>query len=204
LSSITLEFKLKSFFTIIPHARRPVYDLRDEEIRDRLVVGIREARHSERLQLDPDLTLAKAVKAVRQFEQVRQQQGFLHGAAFSEKTGDHTATQYSTKTPSAKYPEQMKQADTVQQQQQQRHKKCKWCGNHRHDRSSCPAKIFTCSSCFKLGHYKGVCLSKNKSVKSVQTVSLDQQLADSLFLDTVSNSRQTESDCWQIEVMVSN
>jgi hypothetical protein len=103
-------------------------DLREELIRDRLVVGIREARLGERLQLDPDLTLAKAVDAVRQFEQVRQQQGFLHGTMSNENTGDPTAvnsmqvrskaSKYSTKTVSAKHHKQMKQTDAVQQQQQ--------------------------------------------------------------------------------------
>ena len=45
-------------------------DLRDELIRDRLVVGIRDTALSERLQTDADLTLDKAMKAVRQREAI--------------------------------------------------------------------------------------------------------------------------------------
>ena len=45
-------------------------DLRDEMIRDRIVVGIRDTNLSERLQLDSGLTLAKAKQAVRQREAV--------------------------------------------------------------------------------------------------------------------------------------
>ena len=41
-------------------------DMKSEMIRDRLVVGIRDNALSERLQLDPDLDLEKAKKAVRQ------------------------------------------------------------------------------------------------------------------------------------------
>ncbi len=49
-------------------------DLKDEMIWDRLVVGIRDSSLSERLQLDSDLTLEKAKKAIRQREAVKEQQ----------------------------------------------------------------------------------------------------------------------------------
>lgn len=48
--------------------------MRSEMIRDRLVVGIRDTNLSERLQLDPQLTLETAKKAVRQREAVKEQQ----------------------------------------------------------------------------------------------------------------------------------
>ncbi|HSF90705.1 MAG TPA: hypothetical protein VLA51_00725, partial [Paracoccaceae bacterium] len=51
--------------------------LHDELIRDRIVVGIQDAKLSERLQLDRELTLDKAVSMVRQAEQVHQQQSLL-------------------------------------------------------------------------------------------------------------------------------
>ena len=43
-------------------------------IRDRLVVGIRDTSLSGRLQIDPELTLEKAKKTVRQKEAVTEQQ----------------------------------------------------------------------------------------------------------------------------------
>ena len=54
-------------------------DLCDELIQDRLVVGIRNSRLSERLQLDADLTLDKAVTIIQQSETVHRHQVFLHG-----------------------------------------------------------------------------------------------------------------------------
>ena len=48
-------------------------------IRDRIVVGIRDKALSEKLQLEADLTLEKAVNFARQKENVRKQQGFLRG-----------------------------------------------------------------------------------------------------------------------------
>ena len=54
-------------------------DLKDELIRDRLVVGLRDAALSEKLQMNPDLTLEKAVVMARQKEAVRKQQPLLRG-----------------------------------------------------------------------------------------------------------------------------
>lgn len=52
--------------------------LQEQLVRDRLVVGIRDKKLSARLQLDPDLTLQKALESARQLETVRQQQAELH------------------------------------------------------------------------------------------------------------------------------
>ena len=56
-------------------------ELQSEMIRDRLVVGITDGTLSERLQLDPELTLEKAKKMVRQREAVHEQQKTLNGGA---------------------------------------------------------------------------------------------------------------------------
>ena len=55
--------------------------LHEEMIRDRLVVGLRNAKLSEKLQLDAELTLEKAVTRVRQAEAIRLQQPLLRGEA---------------------------------------------------------------------------------------------------------------------------
>ena len=48
--------------------------LHDDLIRDRIVVGIRDAKLSEEMQLDSALTLAKAITLAKQKETVKQQQ----------------------------------------------------------------------------------------------------------------------------------
>ena len=53
--------------------------LHEEMIRDRIVVGLLDAKLSEKLQLDPELTLSKAVTQVRQAEAIKQQQALLRG-----------------------------------------------------------------------------------------------------------------------------
>jgi len=54
-------------------------DLRDEMIRDRIVVGLQDAAIAEKLQLDPDLTLKKAITTVQQSETVKRQQATVRG-----------------------------------------------------------------------------------------------------------------------------
>ena len=48
-------------------------------IRDRIVVGLRDRKLSERLQLEADLTLEKAITMGRQSESVRKQQSIIRG-----------------------------------------------------------------------------------------------------------------------------
>ena len=57
--------------------------LHDELIRDRIVVGIRDVALSEKLQMDPNLNLQKAVNCVRQSEAVKNQQATLRGTPTS-------------------------------------------------------------------------------------------------------------------------
>ena len=55
-------------------------DLQTEMIRDRIVVvGLHDRKLSERLQLEADLTLEKAITMARQSENVRKQQSVIRG-----------------------------------------------------------------------------------------------------------------------------
>ena len=61
-------------------------NLKDKMIHDPLVVGIRDCSLSERLQMDPDLTLEKAKQIVRQCEAVQKQQTILnHGKRLARR-----------------------------------------------------------------------------------------------------------------------
>ena len=54
--------------------------MKEELIQDRLVVGIKDSRLSEQLQLESDLTLEKAKTKIRQREAIQQQTQVLKGA----------------------------------------------------------------------------------------------------------------------------
>ncbi|KAI4879857.1 hypothetical protein NFI96_004001 [Prochilodus magdalenae] len=70
--------------------------LHDEMVRDRLVVGLRDKKLSEQLQLDSELTLEKAVTRARQSEQVKNQQNLLKSNFKSSATDvDSIQTKFS-------------------------------------------------------------------------------------------------------------
>ena len=59
-------------------------DLRDQMIRDRIVVGIRNHALSEKMQLDETLDLAKATKMARENEAIKQQQPEIRDSATAD------------------------------------------------------------------------------------------------------------------------
>jgi transposase InsO family protein len=162
--------------------------LRDELIRDRVVVGIRDAKLSERLQLDDKLTLEKTVTLVRQAEQVRQQQAVLRGPALSDSNID-----------AIKAPQQhkAKSYEPMSQGHNQHQKACGWCGmTQRHEQHQCPARNARCRNCGKRGHYDKVC--RSRSIHTVDEV----DNTDALFLNTIGD--QAPSDVWQAEINVNH
>ena len=70
---------ITSLYSLAEHCQYGA--LHDEMIRDRIVVGIRNISLSERMQLQPDLDLEKAVTQVRQAEAIKQQQPLLRSGS---------------------------------------------------------------------------------------------------------------------------
>ncbi|KAL5490740.1 hypothetical protein EMCRGX_G015917 [Ephydatia muelleri] len=137
-------------------------------IGDRIVVGIRDETMSKRLQLDPDLTLEKAKRIVRQQEAVQEQQKVLKGME------DVTLDEASGSKRHVKG-----QPDSFPKRQQG--KKCSRCGTEQHPFSECPARKATCYRCYRKGHFSNCCLSKE-----LEDVSPQQSDLSPVFLDTLS------------------
>ena len=121
-------------------------DLHNKIIRDRIVVGIRNSTLSEKLQLDPGLTLDTAVTKVRQFEAVRQQQPLLRGkpdtpvGAIQRDKGRQRANKGSRNSVASGHKPSRDQ--------------CSRCGRYpAHERAQCPARDQTCRKCNKRGHF---------------------------------------------------
>lgn len=169
-------------------------DLQDEMIRDRLVVGLRDAKLSEKLQLDSKLTLDTAVTSVRQSESVHRQQSDLRkedekrvpidnivkkGKPFSR--GDFGGQKRGG--PPKRIPQQSK---------------CTRCGlSPSHDVKSCPAKDCVCRGCGKRGHYRRVC----KSAK-VSNIEKDTGENSDLFLGAVTETKSSQP--WTVKISVND
>ena len=157
---------------------------KDQMIRDRLVVGIRDTSLSERLQMDPDLTLENAKKTVRQKEAVKEQQQLLKGDTTLPDTPnvDHVTHSKGTRTTTgAKWHSKGGSKG-----------KCTNCGNNSHPREQCPARNATCFACQKVGHFSAHCRSRQSKMDLVT----EETHLDSAFLGPLGQTS------WTVDIAV--
>ena len=165
-------------------------NLTPEMIRDRLVIGIQDSRLSERLQMDPELTLEKAKKLIRQSEAVHEHQVILQQTGNAEKSATVEQIRHkASRRPN--YP----QARNVQNQQ---HSKCKRCGNKPHALNKCPARDSICHKCKRKGHYSSQCFSK--TVNDVTTEQLEETL-DVTYLSAIVSEKDS---CWTVNIEINS
>lgn len=171
-------------------------DKKNEHIRDRLVVGIRDRGLSKRLQLMPTLTLETAVQMIRQAEDVEQQ---------LNEQGRQTANvqEVTHRRPSKRggRPPWRQSAGERNggQGNRQRDSTCSRCGKEKHkDSVKCPASDTVCRKCGKKGHWERKCFSR--SVREV-THSEDTE-EGSFYLGAVSKANQSSAEYWTERITV--
>ena len=177
--------------------------LREELIRDRIVVGIKDKGLSEKMQMNRNLTLAIATDMSRHSAQVKTQAKEIYGtgekgeiSALNSRTQPGRGRGYTrgrgrgrgnNRTPST--PQQKDVGD----------KQCQWCGGPTHDRSQCPARNAQCHRCKTKGHYGKVC--KRRSINELAQQELeytDYTDYEEVFLGAV----QTDQGKWTVPVQV--
>ena len=168
-------------------------ELHDEMIRDRLVVGLRDQRVSEKLQLDAELTLEKALTQARQHEAVKAQQPVVRG----QKVESSSLDAVQGKKGQTKPKNSMNRDSAVVKNTSQQ--KCKRCGGNIHPRDKCPAKDSKCHKCKGKGHWARACLSK-PAVNEVYENSDD----DDGFLGSVEGHESTVQRTASIQCMRSH
>ena len=155
-------------------------------IHDRIVAGVRDTHLSEKMQLDAELTLEKAVALAQQTKVVKQQQIVVHGVTRDKGKIDavkleiHHCQEY-TKNSEIFHSTMQKPPDGV----------CSRCGRCQpHSKFRCPAKNAKCHECFREGHYQSICRSK-ASINSVQEQSEDE----SVFLGAAHSQPKAIASC---------
>ncbi|XP_064468421.1 uncharacterized protein K02A2.6-like [Ornithodoros turicata] len=188
--------------------------LKDELIRDRLVVGLRDKNLSEKLQLDANLTLEKAVNTARQSETVKGQQPVVRGNGLSSSTTTpalDAVTQHPCQgTNNSRRTRRPTPRHSAGQSVQQR-SACRWCGSAQpHERAQCPAQGKQCILCQKLGHFATVCQSRKTNEPGKQSRAkrpgpsrgpTPKTVLEEVFLGTISNKSPT-TDPWFITARV--
>ncbi len=148
-----------------------VYEtLKEEMLRDRIVVGICDKSLSDKIQMDESLSLEKAKTQVQQKEAVKKQRHELQESSLvatikqgqSKKQYQHGQQTIHQK---GKLPQQGRQKGAISSPQYNR---CKKCGKGwQPSPDKCPAKGVACYCCHKIGHYGSYCLSKSMSTLEV-------------------------------------
>ena len=127
--------------------------LKEELIRDRLVVGIRDTALSQRLQMDSALTLESAKKSIRQKEAVHEQQQALKGGDKATNASSLDAIRPKRQTnPRIRghrserrdHPRDTQTGTKQPPRNPQTGGKCSRCGRERHPREKCPARDAQC------------------------------------------------------------
>ncbi|UYV75192.1 K02A2.6-like, partial [Cordylochernes scorpioides] len=178
--------------------------LHEQLIRDRIVVGVRDKALSERMQLDSELTLEKAVKLVRQQEAVRQQQVDLQRPSTSQKVNQVT---FNSKKQS---PKQQQQPSRKKDKSAKTRSRCPKCGGFTHrEGQACRAEGQKCNLCSKTGHFANCCPDKQAKTAEVKAVSeLDEEIGFLLEVSAVEDSSNLDNDedeCrrrWAAEIQV--
>ncbi|UYV69469.1 hypothetical protein LAZ67_6003708 [Cordylochernes scorpioides] len=148
--------------------------LHEHLIRDRIVVGVRDKALSERMQLDSELTLEKAVKMVRQQEAVRQQQVDLQRPTTSQKVNQ---VKFNSKKQS---PKQQQQPSRKKEKSAKIRSRCPKSGGFTHrEGQACRAEGQRCNLCSKNGHFANCCPDKQTKTAEVKAVSeLDEKIGE--------------------------
>ena len=160
------------------------------------MVGLLDAKLSEKLQLDPEVTLPKAVNQVRQSEVVKKQQTLMQND-FNESTGtknevDAVKTEKFRKDDSSGSPVETPNSKKLPTRPPSN--RCYRCGKlPGHMRQNCPAKAAICHKCSKKGHWASVC-------KSSQTVGEIEE--DYAFLGAIGTERN--KDIWSVDLTLNN
>ncbi|UYV79048.1 hypothetical protein LAZ67_17000865 [Cordylochernes scorpioides] len=178
--------------------------LHEQLIRDRIVVGVRDKALFERMQLDSELTLEKAVKMVRQQEAVRQQQVDLQRPSTSQKVNQ---VKFNSKKQS---PKQQQQPSRKKEKSAKTRSRCPKCGGFTHrEGQACRAEGQRCNLCSKTGHFANCCPDKQAKTAEVKAVSeLDEEIGFLLEVSAVedsSNLDDDEGECrrrWTAEIQV--
>ena len=140
----TMDSFITSLYSLSEHFG---YGVLREMIRDKIVVGIRDAALSLKLQLMEKLTLDQALTKVREAEAIKSQQPLLRSDTKDTKSG-------TTANMSAVHKRGPRDKGGAHKPPSNFKPVCfRYDRSPQHDRQHCPAKDVVCHKCSKRGHF---------------------------------------------------
>ncbi len=140
--------------------------LRDQLIRDRLVLGITDEGARRRLLREKDLTLAMAVEICRAAEIMDSKLKTM--ALDTSRPGEslNVAEGQRRRPTSRPFEQTIKPAQSMRGTGE-----CRYCGTqHRRGRDQCPAFGKTCRSCGTPNHFAKVCMKRGQNTRQLHTM----------------------------------
>ncbi|KAK7105840.1 hypothetical protein V1264_017168 [Littorina saxatilis] len=216
----TIEEYVRDLFKLAEFTEFPD---RDNTIRDRVVLGVTDQNLSQKLQLEPDLDLDKAVTMARQHEQVKAQmaeqrgvssnvdevnKSSVGGSSFQRGRGrnhghrggaqgfsGHRGSSSSHRGGSSSH----RGGSTSQRGgRQSGQRSCYKCGNSPHERGTvCPAMGKTCRACGKSNHFQSVCRSK----QTLDNLTNSEQ-GEKFFLGSLETTENEPP--WRVSLSIGN
>lgn len=158
-------------------------ELKDELIRDRLVIGLLDKTIREKLQLEDELTLEKAVRIARQAENIKIQND--EDKLSIDRIQQRNSWRNKTKMAGNLHNSNVKQSVRLSNYNNNK-RRCYRCGSDTiHTGNKCPARNSTCNICNKIGHWSIVCCSKTVQNISQQESSDDDFEQNELFIGNI-------------------
>jgi transposase InsO family protein len=136
--------------------------LRNEMIRDRIVIGVRDSGLRARLLREKDLTLERCIDSCRASEMSSQQLKAIDGGEVEAVHAVHKK-KFSKKSEKSDRPKSKKK------------KNCSFCGT-QHPKRKCPAWGQQCKKCKKFNHFDSVC--RNNGAAKVHQVETESDEED--------------------------
>ena len=166
--------------------------LRDELIRDRLVVGIQDDKVRSRLLREPELSLQKCIDIARaaeiahkQMHEIKEETNIVHKINPASSKDNQTNDDCFRKGRERNSYERGK-GKKIQKPD------CKYCGTqHTFRKELCPAFGKICSSCGKGNHFARVCQSSRK-VNVARVSANSDSSGEELFLGTIEAQEQQQ------------
>ena len=165
--------------------------LRDELIRDRLVVGIRSDSVRSRLLREAELTLQKAIDICRAAEVTDSRMASIKNSQDSHVNALDKDNKY------LKSRQRDNKTKGISEASQQSKVLRKYCGNkHLRDKNKCPAYGKSCKECGKKNHFAKMCKNEDKPIH-------DTSCSD-LFIRTSTeiNDVTASNDEWNLTLQI--
>ena len=158
---------------------------KDEQIRDRIVFGISDNDVSQKLQLEPELSLERAIQIARQSEQIKQQNVSLHSECVVDAMRQGRRQFHGRRSSNEG------QWQKKQEQSESKHQPtCSRCNRQHGKIHPCPAKNKKCRRCNKIGHFEAAC--QTRMLKEVTAMPSSTTDTDEMFF--LGEVNETVSD----------